>query len=310
LIPFVLRWIAFFREITMQEKSSDETKSSYQYSFSIAVILTVLIIVFAVLIWTGVLHIPASPYESRDEQGHIGFSITDFGTYVAGVFTSLSFIWLVVNALQQREDLKLQREEMRENNEHQRRQAKQLKKAAKLSLQNSKIQKEIFVDEKIKIYLKKIHNFLIINHTQMNIKIPDQENSDVFAKFSSYAVGDCSINLFGKNSELIDTKGKILEYEMQMEFRLINSLDRFCENCEHLYTFIKENEIILDINNTVIEKYRAVNYFYEEMDKLILMLDESYRKPLTTAYRIDKLQKAFAILQVIFYASETKQILK
>lgn len=294
----------------MQEKSLGETKSSYQYSFPIAVVLTIIIIVFSVLIWTGVLHIPASPYESRDDQGQIGFSITDFGTYVSGVFTSLSFIWLVVNALQQREDLRLQREEMRENNKYQQKQAEQLELAAELSLQNSKIQKEIFIDEKIKIYLKKIHNFLIINHTQMNIKISGDLAFEINAKLPYLYEGDASINLFGSNGDLNDTKGKISEYDMQMEFRLINSLDRFCENCEGLYLYLKEKNIILDLNYSVIEKYRAVNYFYEEMDKLILMLDESYRKPLTTAYRIDKLQRAFAILQVIFYASETKQILK
>ena len=79
----------------------------------------------------GVVKIPAYPLEFNSATNKAEFSISDFATYVSSIFSTLSLIWLVVNAWQQREDLTLQREEMRRNNKHQEEQAKHLERAAK-----------------------------------------------------------------------------------------------------------------------------------------------------------------------------------
>ena len=144
----------------------------------------------------------------------------------------------------------------------------------------------------------------------MTILIPDILPIDLRGKFPNAYTDGNYINLFGSSSALTDTKGNISEYEMQMEFRLINALERFQENANALYVYLKENEIVLNVPFNVIEKYSAVLLFYMEMNKLIHWLDDSYSRPLKTAYLHDKLLRAFSMLEVIMHSAETGQKLK
>ncbi|MBW8619529.1 MAG: hypothetical protein KGO21_12600 [Hyphomicrobiales bacterium] len=281
----------------MQEKSLDETKSSYQYSFSIAVILTVLIIVFAVLIWTGVFHIPASPYESQYSGLNKGFNIVDFGTYVSGIFSTLSFIWLVVNAIQQREDLKLQRKEMKENNEHQKKQADQLADTAEINRRNLEIQREIYANEKIIPHIRTVYYYLILHGPSIRI----QFDLDYIAEISKYISlpdrSDPFVALFPSHFS-VEMEFKEADEISKIVFRYNMIMIRFIQLSNSLERCLKHNPDSI----VRIERFNKLNTLKAQfliMEEILKWLNTDYAKIIRELYRLEEITKFFNILDAL-----------
>ena len=288
-----------------KDKYSIEVKTPQQFSFQIAVVLTVLIIGFSVLIWLGALHVPASPYEAHDSFAAKAFNIADFGTYVSGVFTSLSFIWLGVNALQQREDLKLQREEMQENNEHQQKQADQLEAAAKISLENSRIQKEIYASEKFQPHLQTIYLSLLLKsapvRVQPNVGLSEEILEMIRTEFRSYREGKAVIHLFlvsnaipivGKDPDHSDPYTIISKINNSMTALLTNlqKIEKISSKEPNAFQFFYGKEYIEDLNN-----------LFNELERFLGWLEPKHASSLRSLCKLDDVKECFKLIDKIFH---------
>ena len=277
-------------------KNSIEVKTPQQFSFQIAVVLTVLIIGFSVLIWLGVLHVPASPYEAHDSFAAKAFNIADFGTYVSGVFTSLSFIWLVVNALQQREDLKLQREEMQENNEHQEKQAVQLAKTAEATSNNLTMQREIYANEQIFLYVKTISYFML----NQGYKILAEIKSDHFGIAEKYInrtnLNGSGISLFPSHYS-IPQHLKDADEESKIVDRYLTVITYFFERCRIVENCLNDNkESISHIEN--IEQLNILKAQFDGLEEFLNWIGPSRRKATHELYCLAEIKDKFKMLEL------------
>ena len=283
-----------------EDEKSNEVKTPQQYSFQIAVVLSAIIIGFSVLIWIGVLHIPASPYEAQNSSINIGFNIADFGTYVSGIFTSLSFIWLVVNALQQREDLKLQREEMQENNEHQQKQAEQLEASARISLENSKIQKEIYAIEKFHPHLQTIYLSLRLKSIAVRVQ-PTAEASEaairmICSEFRMQQEAITAINIF-LIQNAVPTSSQ--EPNNADPYNIISTINHFMDILSSNLHKIKKINSQQPKSFQLIDAHDYLNdlrNLFTELERLLSWLQPTHASSLRSLCKLNQAKECFVII--------------
>ena len=279
-----------------EDEKSNEVKTPQQYSFQIAVVLSAIIIGFSVLIWNGVLHIPASPYEAQNSSINIGFNIADFGTYVSGIFTSLSFIWLIVNALQQREDLKLQREEMQENNQHQKDQAKQLENTAKANSDNLAMQREIYANEQIFLYVKTISYFMLFQGHKILVKIKSDHLGIAEKYINRVNLTGSGISLFPSHYS-IPPNLKDADEESKIMDRYLTVIMHFFERCHIVEKCLNDNnESISHIEN--IEQLNMLRAQFDGLEEFLNWIGPSRRKAAHELYRLAEIKDKFKMLEL------------
>ena len=273
--------------------------------FIIAILLSTIVIVCAYYIWTGGLRISAFPVEIDPITNKPTFSISDFANYLSGVFNTLALIWLVVNAWQQREDLMLQRQEMEKNNEQQEQQAIHLKDSAKVELENLLVQKELYTEQKILPRIQTIHNFLIIYNTQMNVKVtggPINELQSLLQRnFSeSYTNGD-EINLFKANGALLATGNQFRGQDIEYEFRFVNAMIRFNQNCKSLSRIVSTELCSFKFEGDSLKNYLLIKSLFDELDHHVNQLSPNYQHSIKSIYKLNDVGEGFNILNKLSF---------